>query len=175
MLDDGNKSIIEDGKSDPNNELKGADEDSAIDSEDAASGSLFCPEDVGPDVDEDEVPGTPGQTQLGMPSLCDLNGSPICLVPASSAAPARQTSPRCKAASASAEEAPNQSALVDTVTEAGSLAMSGLAGTSSVRGGFVALPPRPLSIHAASSVPAVVGIPAGLPVAAAYLSESVIW
>jgi hypothetical protein len=77
MPDDDNESIIEDGKADPSNKLNGDGEHSAIDSEDKASGSLFRPEDVGSNVDEDKVPGTPGQTQLRMPSLCDPNGSPV--------------------------------------------------------------------------------------------------
>jgi hypothetical protein len=122
--------------------LKGDGEDLAIDSEDAASGSLFHPEDVRSNIKEDRVPGIHGQTQLAMPSLCDPNISPIYSAPA---APARQTSPRCKDALAAAEESANQSTWTDTVTDAGTLPMTGVAGTLSVRGRFIALPPLPLT------------------------------
>jgi hypothetical protein len=84
--DDDNES--NDGKGDINER---ADEESGTDSEDAASGSLFHIEHVGSDDNEDEVPGTPGQTQLRMSLLRGPHDSPLFLAPA---APTQQFFPR---------------------------------------------------------------------------------
>jgi hypothetical protein len=100
-------------------ELVGDDEDeeTASLSEAGARGSLFQPEDVA-SKDEEEVPGTPGHTQLPLLSLLGPQGNPRFFAPAE---PKLRRSLRC-ALAAALDDASTGSTLTDDLSDVVNLA-----------------------------------------------------